>query len=499
MKLGINVAPPDYFSPPWAFADVMLASGTGSGQWNAGGAPAPLDADGCPVLLAGKTAFTRAYWKLAGHYPGGAYVASWDGDGTVTFGGDATAPHSPGPQSSPVQVTPSSNGVIVTIARSNPADPVRNIRLIPSGTSARFRPEYLAGFAAFPGPIRFKDWQYTQSWPEYGWLRWADRATPGWSSQAIPPYPLADGRGSPVVDGTVTPNKPYLRGAGVSLEYCIDLCNTLGRDGWFCIPHVATDEYVYGMATLIRDRLAPGLKAYFEYSNEVWNGSYVVSAYCQHLGIAAGDANQPILTGKSTEIARLFGIVDQVFAGSPQALKVVADQLGWPQRIDILMSKLQALGYTAVDVLSGAPYFGPDSAALATYTATTAVAQVLADSAAMIANELTANLALYQQYASKWSAALGRPIALWGYECGPELNPGNKVYAPAFVAAGTDPGIGPVITQLFAAMQAAGFAGGCYYNDLSAPTPYGTYGLRSYQDGPWTDPKPAAVAAWPNS
>ena len=58
---------------------------------------------------------------------------------------------------------------------------------------------------------------------------------------------------------------------GVSLEYQIALVNTLNVNAWFNIPHLADDDYIQNMALLIRDTLNPSLKAYIEYSNEIWN------------------------------------------------------------------------------------------------------------------------------------------------------------------------------------------------------------------------------------
>lgn len=58
---------------------------------------------------------------------------------------------------------------------------------------------------------------------------------------------------------------------GVPAEVMIDLSNQIGADPWFTMPHMADDAYVSNFATLVRDRLHPRLKAYVEYSNEVWN------------------------------------------------------------------------------------------------------------------------------------------------------------------------------------------------------------------------------------
>ncbi|HYF15650.1 MAG TPA: hypothetical protein VD971_11325 [Phycisphaerales bacterium] len=58
---------------------------------------------------------------------------------------------------------------------------------------------------------------------------------------------------------------------GVPYEAAIDLCNMVGADYWVCVPFRADDDFVTNLATLVRDRLDPGLNVYVEFSNEVWN------------------------------------------------------------------------------------------------------------------------------------------------------------------------------------------------------------------------------------
>lgn len=48
------------------------------------------------------------------------------------------------------------------------------------------------------------------------------------------------------------------------------LTNTLGTNLWINIPHLANDEYVTNMATMIWNNIRPDVKVYVEYSNEVW-------------------------------------------------------------------------------------------------------------------------------------------------------------------------------------------------------------------------------------
>ena len=55
------------------------------------------------------------------------------------------------------------------------------------------------------------------------------------------------------------------------LEVMIDLANACNASPWFCIPHLADDQFVAEFAQTVKARLKPNFEVYVEYSNEVWN------------------------------------------------------------------------------------------------------------------------------------------------------------------------------------------------------------------------------------
>jgi hypothetical protein len=61
------------------------------------------------------------------------------------------------------------------------------------------------------------------------------------------------------------------RGKGVAWEYVIELANLTGKDIWINVPVHASDDYVRGLAQLLKDELHPDVVIYVEHSNEVWN------------------------------------------------------------------------------------------------------------------------------------------------------------------------------------------------------------------------------------
>lgn len=107
---------------------------------------------------------------------------------------------------------------------------------------------------------------------------------------------------------------PALRG-GVPLEIMVALANQAGVDPWFTIPVGASDEFVTQFAEFVRDNLDPKLTAYFEYSNEVWNGQF------QHFNFALhqsrlnddiqGDFSNNVYYGYQS--AHILNIISGVF------------------------------------------------------------------------------------------------------------------------------------------------------------------------------------------
>jgi hypothetical protein len=67
--------------------------------------------------------------------------------------------------------------------------------------------------------------------------------------------------------------------AGVPWELLVQLCNAVRSNVWVCVPGHAGDDYVRQLAALLRDKLAPDLKIYVEYSNEVWNQGFEQGRY----------------------------------------------------------------------------------------------------------------------------------------------------------------------------------------------------------------------------
>lgn len=200
------------------------------------------------------------YWRVQTRmftgvtdYPAGQYVVLYDGEGTMEYGGDATKNVTlSAPGRDVLDVTPS-GGITLTIAATDPnatGNYLRNIRVILPGFEAtyetqRFHPTFLSRVERYKA-LRYQQWARTNgSIQEH----WADR---------------------PKVDDARW-TIPYV---GVPIEIMVEVANATGADPWFCVPHLATDDYVAQFAALVRDSLGPGQKAYVEYSNETWSDGW---------------------------------------------------------------------------------------------------------------------------------------------------------------------------------------------------------------------------------
>jgi hypothetical protein len=267
-SLGINLGGVTYWSSEIVFVDLFKHSQTfksqSPGKGYAQGGPLDLTETGWVRSLAGDGQFADSIIlsRPPLGYPGGVYTCLYDGQGKIAFAyGTQVVEEKPGRIR--VNVKPEQNLLTLRITETNPADPVRNIRVILPGfedtyQDQPFHPEFLKRWEKFK-VLRFMDLQCTNNSSQ---VNWSDRATPQMQTQGSE--------------------------SGVALEYLIQLANTLHADPWFCMPHQATDDYIRQFAQTIKAQLDPNLKVYVEYSNECWNGIFAQAGYCHDRGKALG-------------------------------------------------------------------------------------------------------------------------------------------------------------------------------------------------------------------
>jgi Ca2+-binding RTX toxin-like protein len=428
----------------------------------------------------------------------GRYVVLYEGEGTITYGlgGRKLVESTPGRDV--VQLVnqagnpalgndPNQLPIYLQISQTNPQNYLRNIQVIHEDDLALyeaggvFQPEFLENIKNY-GSLRFMDWMNTNA-----------IATPQeWSSRP-------------------RPDQAIWMTTGVPIETMVALANTTGTNPWFTIPHLATDDYIRQFATYVRDNLAPGLVAYVEFSNEVWNFQFPQTTWAYEQGIAnLTDANgnppaAPNIQWYGVRAAQTANIWREVFAvkpGAPELKTVFATQSAW-QGLEYY--GLEAPAWVAkgnrppkesFDVYATAPYFGhelglPENQVLMRQWAQEGEAGMvkafeqlrngsLINSAS---NPLGGSLRQIQlDIAYHKSVATANGMDLAAYEFGQHLVgvyevQNDPIITEFFIRLNRDPRMGQIYTDYLNAWKQAGGSLAQNFSDVVEPSKFGSWGL----------------------
>lgn len=309
------------WSTQYPFVDVMKTArpwiGHLKGEW--GGwddsqlqAKGHLDEDGWPLSLPPDVerleSFILADLPPDARYFAGRYRLTYRGQGALELVGRATdVSYQPGEIW--FSFEPGDGLVALSLKSIDAQHPIRDIQIVREDhiplleMGALFNPDWLA-LVEDLRVLRFMDWMFTNGSPI---ATWQDR-------------PRAS-------------DYTYVR-RGVPLEVMIALSNQIGADPWFNMPHKADDAYMRQFAEQVLRDLDPGLKAYVEYSNEMWNFGFQQAQYAQAQAQARWQiADQDAwLQWAGMRAAQMSQIWTEVFgAAAPTRLtRVVATHTGWP-------------------------------------------------------------------------------------------------------------------------------------------------------------------------
>ena len=455
--MGINLNEVSYYSPEWTFVDVFRSSRSGTGfPWgvDGGGQPA-LRADGYPAgLAAGQSVWTLCMRAIGGAYPGGTYTVFFEGKGEVQLDFDAertSLEHDGvGEARFTADVTPSDSGIMVRILASDPANPVRNLRVIMPGfvdtyATQPFHPRFLERLQPF-AVLRFMDWGATNN---------SELAR--WSERTLPQHRTQHGHG------------------GVAFELMAQLCNTLDKDAWVCVPHKAEPAFVRELARLLGAQLKPGLKVFVEYSNEVWNGLFRQHQDVKAWGSAAGQTLYEAYAGKALEVFRAFTSE----LGSARVVRVVASQSANPWISEQILNAIPA---GEADALAIAPYFGGLLGTSANVAATRAM------TVEQVVDALVAEVDHRGgQIAGHRAAADAAGVALIAYEGGQHLvgvgaSVDDDQLTALFQAANRHPRMEAAYRAHLEEWTRRGGGLFCSFNFVYRPQKWGSWGLLEAQD-----------------
>lgn len=242
----------------------------------------------------------------------GNYRLTYSGEGRFDLSGRARV-YKKTPGEWWFSYSPGDGTIGIAITQTDPnqvGDYLRNFKIVHEDHIALdeagfiFNPRWLAKIDDLR-LVRFMDWMFTN----------------GSEAKSLNDWPL-------VTDYT------YVR-RGAPIKVMVELANIIGTDAWFNMPHKADDVYMRTFATYVRDNLNPDLKAYVEYSNELWNFGFTQAHWAGQMAEelwgqdAAPDAWMQYAGTRAAEMARIW---QDVYGAEADArlVRLIATHSDWP-------------------------------------------------------------------------------------------------------------------------------------------------------------------------
>jgi len=280
-------------------------------------------------------------WAITDGWPAGGYTVLWEGTGELSFwGGYQNLEQTDANRIVFDFLNPINNVLEMTIVTSDINDPIRNIRVLMPGTEMTYETEpfhqlWLEKLSIFPS-VRFMDWGTTNSWGQLDNWTWDDPSLFAWEDRAqMNHYTWATSKGIPY-------------------EMMIQLLNDFDLDGWVCVPHRASDEYIENMAELFRDNLETERHLTVEYSNEVWNWIFGQTQWLNKYGCELQGTSWP--EGIVPYIQNCLDIWSNAFENEMDRITRVAGvQVSWQDVSNRIVNNLTAGSF---DAITPTFYFG---------------------------------------------------------------------------------------------------------------------------------------------
>jgi hypothetical protein len=433
-------------SRPW----IPQQEGRGWGE----GPPLQLSADGQEVLRLAPGQYATTLVCCTRGVPAGVYTCFYEGRGQLAFEGDVQVLEER-PGRIRVAVEPPGE-ILLHLRETDPRNPLRRLRFVMPGHEESyerlpFNPAFLEQKSLYR-VLRFMDWQQTNDSPIRSW---SDRPRMEDPSQAH---------------------------RGVAIGGMVGAANALQADPWFCMPHMADDDYIRRFAEEVAATLDPKLRMYVEYSNEVWNGIFEQCGYAREQGLKRGLSSDPVQAGLrfyAARAAEIFAIWEEVLGGQGRLVRVISGQGDYPD----LTRQILAWGHTAerADMLAIGAYFGgefgtPRNAARTHELTVDDVIEACRADLGRVRRDIEAHAAI----------ARLNGLTLICYEGGQHLvgmdgAENDEAFTRLLIAANRDPRMKDLYTQHLAEWKAAG--GGLYvaYKSVCVPSQWGSWGLLEYE------------------
>jgi hypothetical protein len=485
-RMGINFSGIAYWASELPFANLMYQSGEWvsqppSGDWGTGPI-LTLDKDGWVKKLEKGCYVTKILCSgddVA--YPSGTYVVLYEGEGEIELLAPIGIVRKVGQGRLEIDVDSKRGMFAINIIATNPENHMRNIRVIAPGLESSYQ---------------HSPWHpaFIKRWAGVACIRVMDMMATNHSTQK-------DWQNRPKPDDVSYAEK------GVPVELLVDLANTLDTDVWFCMPHLANDDYIEQFAMVVKNNLKPYLHAWVEYSNEVWNGGFDQYDYAAQQGKKLRLSNnewEGAFLYNAKRSVDIFKVWETVFGSNNRLVKVIASQAPNEWLSFQLLKAPEMLAH--VDVLAIAPYIAMN-------------VFVNADGGGLAADKVVNwNLDQVFEYihtvalpdANKWidankQVADAYGVKLVAYEAGQHLvgvagAEKNDKLTKLLTQANQDVRMAEIYTKHLLHWQKAGGDLMCLFNSTQGWSPYGSWGLlQQYNDHVEDSPKFKAVMDWAKS
>lgn len=368
--IGINTNEAVHFDASVPFADLFRTAEPFRENKEFTKGNISYDANGWVRNLNGGQAGTWIVrWLPAGTLPTGNYTVSYEGSGSLSYKESATLV-SQAPGRDTITFKPDSNGEIsagLVIEKSDPANPIRNIRVTLPGGICDNNPYQRVNAAGQCGGGKYLPFAEASAKvvfnPDYLNFMRQFRTVRFMNMSGITRNELQSWDKRPHLEEATWGGKEGER--GVPLEIMVQLANTLNANPWFNLPHRADDNFVRQYAEYVKANLRPNLRAYVEYTNEAWNSVFSQAQYVQQMGARERLDSVPLNAGLKYYAKRskeIFQIWEQVFGGKQQLVRVLSGWAGNPATTPLILKAFDVSKST--DVFALAPYFYADQDAL---------------------------------------------------------------------------------------------------------------------------------------
>ena len=437
-------------------------------------------------LGADAQAGTRFLSKLpANTIPQGYYTVLYDGEGKLEYGNDARlVEHTAGRDVIMIEAGADKElNATLLIKATNPANYLRNIRILPQGGICASNPFQRVQGA---GQCRAGDfWPFEREYsriifnPDYLTYMRDFRVIRFMNMSGITRNPMYAWEDRASIDQATWGGAEGIRGA--PMEVMVELANRLHADPWFSLPHAASDDFVRRFADYVRVNLDPTLKVYVEYTNEAWNGIFTQHAYVKQQGVRLGldpDPNQAAYKYYSQRSVEVFNIWEGVFGGNNRLVRVLSGLVGSTPMTKTILSYRDA--YRSADAYAVAPYVYGDTNALRQARTVDDIFRIMEDPRYphSLPNEL---LSIRKQ--AEMTKGFG--LDLLAYEGGQHLvdwntRSDNDRLNQLFYQANRDGRMGNIYAKLLKGWQEEGGKLFVHYTSPRTYRKYGSFGTKEY-------------------